>query len=192
MGTSRVAFWVFAVICWPDSAGAQLDDELRARLERADQETVRLQPSNFIGPPNAVKATLSRLGCRIPQPWGDSKPRNLIRGEFMEAGRLQWAALCSRDRSSAIMVIDEKGLVRAELASRPDRGYLQGIGNGKIGFSRQLTPVGRDFILARYRAYGGQEPPAIDHEGIDDSFLGKASIVLYFHEGNWLDLTGSD
>ena len=192
METNHVAFGIFALMCCMDSGVAQLDDELQARFERADLETVRLQPANFVGPPEPVKATLSRLGCRIPQPWGDSKPRNLICGEFMEAGRTQWAALCSRNRSSAIIVIDENGPVRAELASRPDRGYLQGIGNGQIGFSRQLSPVGRDFILARFRAFGGPEPPPIDHQGIDDSFLGKASIVLYFHEGKWLQLTGSD
>ena len=192
MGTSRVAFWVFALMCWADSGVAQLDGELRARFERADLETVRLQPANFVGPPEPVKATLSRLGCRIPQPWGDSKPRNLIRGEFMEAGRTQWAALCSRNRSSAVIVIEENGPVRAELASRPDRGYLQSIGKGQIGFSRQLSTVGRDFILAHYRAYGGPKPPPIDHQGIDDSFLEKASIVLYFHEGKWLQLTGAD
>ncbi|MCZ6760793.1 MAG: hypothetical protein O7D29_10570, partial [Gemmatimonadetes bacterium] len=79
-----------------------------------------------------------------------------------------------------------------ELASRPDRGYLQSIGNGQIGFSRQLSTDGRELMLAHYRAYGGPKPPPIDHQGIDDSFLEKASIVLYFHEGKWLQLTGAD
>ena len=76
------AFVAFALICWTDSSGAQRDPD----FERADRETVRLQPTNFVGVPEPVKATLSQLGCRIPQPWGtNEKPRNLIRGEFMEA-----------------------------------------------------------------------------------------------------------
>ena len=99
----------------------------------------------------------------------------------MEAGRTQWAALCSRNRSSAIIVVDENGRVRAELASAPDWGHLQGIGGGKIGYSRGLAPVGADFILARYQAYGGPKPPPIDHQGINDAFLEKASNVHYFH-----------
>ena len=180
------AFVAFALICWTDSSGARLD------FERADRETVRLQPTHFVGVPKTVKATLSGLGCRIPQPWGTKKPHNLIRGEFMEAGRTQWAALCSRNRLSAIIVIDKNGRIRAELASVPDLGFLQGIGDGKIGYSRGLAPVGADFILSHYQDYGGQKPPPINHQGINDAFLGKASIVHYFHEGKWLRLTGAD
>ena len=183
------AFVAFALICWTDSSGAQRDPE----FERADRETVRLQPTHFVGVPEPVKATLSQLGCRIPQPWGtNAKPRNLIRGEFMEAGRAQWAALCSRYRSSAIIVIDGNGRVRPALASVSDWGHLQGIGDGEIGYSRGLAPVGADYILSHYQAYGGPKPPPIDHQGINDAFLEKASSVHYFHEGKWLRLTGAD
>ena len=110
----------------------------------------------------------------------------------MEAARTQWAALCSRNRSSAIIVIDENGRVRAKLAAVPDWGHLQGIGDGEIGYSRGLAPVGADFILDRYHAYEGRRLPLIDHKGINDAFLGKASSVHYFHEGKWLRLTGAD
>ena len=181
-------FLALALICWTDSSGAQRDPD----FERADRETVRLQPTHFVGAPKPVKATLSGLECRIPQPWGVKKPHNLIRGEFMEAGRTQWAALCSRNRTSAIIVIDENGRVRAKLAAVPDRGHLQGIGDGKIGYSRGIYPVGSDYILDHYQAYGGPKPPPIDHQGIDDAFLEKASVVHYFHKGKWLQLTGAD
>jgi hypothetical protein len=52
--------------------------------------------------------------------------------------------------------------------------------------------VGRDFIMRHYRAYGAPEPPPIDHHGIDDAFLEKASVTWYFHQGKWLQLTGAD
>jgi len=52
--------------------------------------------------------------------------------------------------------------------------------------------VGREYILSRYRAYGGPKPPTIDHQGIDDAFLEKASVVHYFHAGKWRKLTGAD
>ena len=154
-------FWAFVLSFWMDLSGEQLD------FERADRETVRLSPTHFVEVPESVQATLSLLGCRIPQPWGtNEKPRNLIRGEFMEAGRTQWAALCSRNRSSAIIVTDENGRVRAELASARDKYFLQGIGGGKIGYSRGVYPVGADYILSHYQAYGGPKPPSIDHQGI--------------------------
>ena len=165
--------------------------KIHAAFERADLETVRLQPAHFVGAPEPVKATLSRLGCQIPQPWGESRRRNLIRGEFMEAGRTQWAVLCSRNRSAAIIVIEEDGRVRAKLASRPDWRELQSIGDEQ-GYSRGLSPVGRDFILDTCRAFGGPKPPPIDHQGIDDAFIGKYSSVHYFHEGKWLLLQGAD
>ena len=174
-----------ALLCWPALGVAQLD------FERADRETVRLHPTHFVGVPKTVKATLNGLGCLIPQS-GTNKPHNVIRGEFMKAGRTQWAALCSRNRSSAIIVLDENGRIRAELASAPDRNFLQDIGGGKIGYSRGLSSVGADLILDHYHAYGGSTPPPIDHQGINDAFLEKASIVHYFHEGKWLELTGAD
>ena len=110
----------------------------------------------------------------------------------MEAGRTLWAALCSRNRSSEIIVIDEDGRVRAKLASSSDSSYLQSVGDGQFGYSRGLSPVGRDSILSHYRAYGGPKPPPIDHQGIDDAFVGKYSSVHYFHEGKWLLLKGAD
>ena len=168
----------------------------------ADEEIVRLAPTAFEKIPPAIRKALSDQGCSIPQTWSNAGPRsippsydrphNVVSGEFMEAGRTQWAALCSRNRSSAIIVVDENGRVRAELASAPDRSYLQGIGGGKIGYSRALSPAGADYILSVYQAYGGPKPPPIDHQGIDDAFLEKASTVHYFHEGKWLRLTGTD
>jgi hypothetical protein len=192
MTTSQIAAVFLALLWWTSPAIAQIGDELRARLERADLETVRLRPADFDESPEAVKATLSRLGCRIPQAWGSSESHNLIRGEFTGAGQIHWAALCSRERSSRIIVLDDHGSIQAELASRPDIDLLQGMGDERISFSRQLSAVGREFILSRPRVFGAVEPPPVDHQGIEDSFLGKASTVLYFDAGEWLELRGSD
>ncbi len=62
----------------------------------------------------------------------------------------------------------------------------------KIGYSREITPVGKDFIIRHYIAYGGEKPPPIDDQGIDDAFLEKASVTWYFYDGKWLKLTGAD
>jgi hypothetical protein len=73
-----------------------------------------------------------------------------------------------------------------------DGGYLQVLESDKIGYSREITAVNRDFIMSHYRAYGGPEPPPIDPQGIDDAFLEKASVTWYYHEGKWLRLQGAD
>jgi hypothetical protein len=46
--------------------------------------------------------------------------------------------------------------------------------------------------MRHYRGYGGPQPPPIDHHGIDDAFLEKASITWYFNNGKWLRLQGAD
>lgn len=46
--------------------------------------------------------------------------------------------------------------------------------------------------MGHYRAYGGPEPPPIDHQGIDDAFLEKASTTWYYDGGRWLQLQGAD
>ena len=38
----------------------------------------------------------------------------------------------------------------------------------------------------------GPEPPPIDHQGINYAFIEKASVVLYWYEGQWLCLQGAD
>jgi hypothetical protein len=79
-----------------------------------------------------------------------------------------------------------------EIAKMEDRIFLQGISADQIGFSRSIRPVGKDFTLGHYKAYGGPKPPTIDHQGIDDAFIEKASVTWYFDGGNWLKLTEAD
>ena len=39
---------------------------------------------------------------------------------------------------------------------------------------------------------GSSTPPPIDHQGINDAFLGKASVIEYFLKGKWLEFPGDD
>jgi hypothetical protein len=32
----------------------------------------------------------------------------------------------------------------------------------------------------------------MNHQGIDDAFLEKASVTYYYYRGKWLQLTGAD
>jgi hypothetical protein len=47
-------------------------------------------------------------------------------------------------------------------------------------------------IIRHPMAYGGPKPPPIDHQGVDDEFIEKASSTWYFRGGKWLTLTGAD
>ena len=160
---------------------------------RADAETVRLPPSAFGELPVEVRKDLEDRGCSIPQPYDARSPVNVITGRFTAATAMDWAILCSRDRTSTILVF-RAGSVSdvTELASRQDADFLQGTSTGDAGFSRSLSVANPGYIRRHYEAYGGPQPPPLHHDGIDDGFLGKASIVHYWHEGRWLQLQGAD
>lgn len=179
-----------AVLCFARTAAGQDDDRWRA----ADAATVRLAPSAFPQLPRAVARALTRRGCTVPQASYPAAPHNVISGRFARKGQTDWAVLCSRRGSSAILVFwggTAKSV--AEIARARDASYLQTIdGAGKIGFSRSIGVADRKHILRHYRELGGPKPPPITHDGIENAFVEKASGIHYFHHGRWLRLQGMD
>ena len=170
---------------------AQRDGQ--ARAEEAIGKIRRLPLEAFPELPPAVAGVLRARNCRVPQPSAGGAPRNLIRGEFFTKGEAGWAVLCSVNNSTALLAFrNDRDANPDTVTTSEDRSYLQGLNGDNIGYSHEITAVGRDFIVRHYRAYGGPEPPPIDHHGIDDAFLEKASITWYFHNGKWLRLQGAD
>jgi hypothetical protein len=165
-------------------------------IARADDGIKRLPPSAFPQLPPSLRQALEERGCLIPQLWAGwlpKRPHNVIRGAFLKKNRIDWAVLCSIGGRSTILVFP-KGAAKpaAELASQDDADFVQGVGEGKSGFSRGIGVAGRRHILEFYEAYGGPKPPPLDHQGINDAFAGKASVVRYFYGGEWLELQGAD
>ena len=141
-------------------------------------------PPVFKQLPRELIRELERRRCTVPQVWGSRQPSNVIRGEFLKKGQFDWAVLCSVNMKSSILVFaggsPDNPMTIAELE---DMNVLQGVGKGQIGYSRQIMPVGEKYILDHYHAYGGPKPPPLDHLGIDDAFVEKGSVVLYFYQG---------
>jgi hypothetical protein len=163
------------------------------KFREADLQVTRLGPSAFPELPMNIRRELERQGCTIPQVWEDRKPHNVIKGEFIRRGQIDWAVLCSLNRISSVLIFRNASEQNpSELAREADIEKLQGVGGDVIGYSRAISSVGRQFIVDHYRAYGGPKLPPIEHQGINDAFVGKASVVHYFHAGNWLQLTGED
>jgi hypothetical protein len=167
--------------------------EVKFDWDAAARNIRRLPVSAFPGLPASVAAVLTARQCTIPQPFGDRRAHNAIRGEFFAKGEMSWAVICSVDgRSSILAFRNNHDASPAVLAMAEDRGYLQGIGGDEIGFSREILPVGQSAIMSYYRAFGGPQPPSIDHSGIDDAFVGKASVIWYYYRGKWMALQGAD
>ncbi len=171
---------------------AAAEAKQQALFTEAERKILRLPVDAFPQLPATVAKVLESRKCMVPQP-DDTGARNVIRGEFIARGEMGWALLCSVNESSTLLVFrNDTDEAPQALATSEDRNYLQGLGGDKIGFSHEITAVGHAFILRHYRAYGGPQPPPIDHHGIDDAFLGKASTTWYFHAGRWLQLQGAD
>ncbi|MGA2147560.1 MAG: hypothetical protein ABSH49_21645 [Bryobacteraceae bacterium] len=186
-----VSFAFFSVIA--TSIRAQPPGDLSHKLDDAERHVSRLPPTAFPELPGNVVRALQRRGCTIPQDAFTYQPHNVIKGEFARSGQVDWAVLCSIKGVSSILVF-WKGSEKspAEIATMEDRIFLQGITAGKVGYSRRIEPVGKDFIMRHYQSYGGPKPPPMDHQGIDDEFIEKASVTWYFYRGKWLKLTGAD
>ena len=60
--------------------------------------------------------------------------------------------------------------------------------------SRRITTATPGTIRRLYADFGaGSKPPfALDHDGIEDSFVEKASVVRYRNAEKWTELIGYD
>jgi hypothetical protein len=176
---------------WQAEQQAQRD--WQARAAEAIGKIRRLPMEAFPQLPTAVAAVLRARNCRVPQPTPEGAPRNVIRGDFFAKGEAGWAVFCSANNATALLAFrNDRDTNPDTVNTSEDRSDLQVLDGDRTGYSREITAVGRDFIMRHYRAYGGPEPPPIDHHGIDDAFLEKASVTWYFYRGKWLRLQGAD
>jgi hypothetical protein len=153
----------------------------------------RLGVGDYPELPSGVAAVLRSRHCTIPQPNREGPARNVIQGEFFGKGEKGWAVLCSSGGKSSILVFrNNHDSSPDEIAESPDDRFLVDTGHGSTAYLREISAVDRKFIFRHYRAYGGPKPPPIDHNGIDDAFLEKASVTWYRYNGKWIELQGAD
>lgn len=164
------------------------------RWQAAETAIKRLSPSAFPQLPGVIQRELQARGCAIPQVWLNPRPHNVISGKFVRATQRDWAVLCSRNGASSVLVFWGGSVAStSEIGKADDRTFLQEIdGNGKIGFSRSIRAVGRDYLLGSCTWADKPRPPQVDHQGIEDMFIEKASSVHYRYRGQWFTLQGAD
>jgi hypothetical protein len=159
----------------------------------ADKNVIRLSPKEFTQLPKQIVKDLENRGCIIPQSYAENKKHNVIRGEFRQKGQKDWAILCSQKRISSILIYWNGSIKKvSRISPAEDSTYLQKIDKEKIGFSRIIDVSDAKYIYDHYKAYGGPKPPKITHDGIIDAYAEKASTVLYYHRGKWMELQGAD
>lgn len=164
-----------------------------AEVEYFHSRVQRLSPAEFPDLPAALSNELIKRECLIPQPGSRWPFGNLVRGEFFAAGQESWAVICSRNRKAQILAFrsasDNQPVVVEEFDDPVCMGEERECG---MLYGTNINAVGREYILEHHEAFGGPVPPPIDHQGINVGYWEKASHVRYFHEGEWLTLTGAD
>jgi hypothetical protein len=191
----RWRVWGISLFAWVLTASSTVGAQFtRADWLRADTATTRLNPSAFPSLPSQVRTALERRGCTIAQPSNADHPQNVVSGEFTDVKQTDWAVLCSRERRSAILVFRGGHSAQVdELADEADLQYLQvTTGNREIGYSRLLAVATPRTIRQRIRLRGAAKPRVTDHDGIESTFVGKASVVWYCLGSKWIRLSGSD
>jgi hypothetical protein len=152
-----------------------------------------LEPVAFPALPADVRADLAMRGCKVPQSYPDTVPHNVVRGQLTAAGQTDIAVLClARDTATILVYRQERADDVVELEPRAESEYRQVVPGGTLEFSRALGVATPEFIRSRRLAWGGPTPPPLDHDGVNDIYVGKGSVVWYWHRGRWLQLQGSD
>src|SRR5262245_41171779 len=195
-GEFDMYFLLLLTIIWESSVVALVFPPLHSESIKTKGETKgfkRLPPSAFRQLPLEIAVSLERRACVIPQYWNNRPPHNVIKGEFMRKGQMDWAVLCSRNGSSSILVFWNGSLQSvSEIAKGPDRHYVGTIAAHEPVYYRAIRSASSAYILDHYRAYEGPRPAVITHQGIEDGDMEKGSIIHYRYRGKWLELPGAD
>jgi hypothetical protein len=178
-------------------AKVKADSERVARGFPSDAELSamvrRLPPDSLDSIPVKVRATLKERGCLIPQPF-ETELKNAVRGAFTAKGAVEWAVVCSIEGASQVLFIaSQTGAVVDSLARGGDTNWIQGIGDGKWGYSLVInTFPGSPLAHRKIDDDGTPIPQPIDHDALDVGFLEKASVAYYRAGGNWYRVLTSD
>ena len=165
----------------------------------ADPRTVpKLPPDRFRSAPAEIRADLTQRGCRIPQNQlaDDAHPNNLVSGQFRSAHSRDWAALCSRDDVSFLIVYWNGAAKDPWIGnSSADENWMQWMGPAEgWSYSRSIGTAEPGRIRRLNEAFGdpGTLPEPLEHDGIEEAFAGKASIISYWLHDRFVELTGMD
>jgi len=178
-----IALCALALLCLGASAGA--------RARPSPDSIRRLVPAAFPVLPVSIRRDLETRRCRVPQPWGDQQvPRNVIHGSFTAARLDEWAVVCSVRDTSQILVyrvgVDRAAAPVDSLLRESDVGWMQGEGGDRWGYSRLIQVRSLGKIRAwRHDIDGHVIPQPVDHDAIEQPFVGKSAEAFYFAAGRW-------
>lgn len=149
---------------------------------------IRLLPvSSFPDLPAAVAAELRRRQCMIPQSFEARQPENVIHGALRSPGSSDWAALCSSQGATTLLVFFAGEFESpTALRTQSDTAWL-GAEPGSSVFGSAWGIAVRSAAELR-SSPDLRRTAAIDHDAIDDARLERSFTIHYFKAGQWISL----
>jgi hypothetical protein len=167
-------------------AGPEVDWNAEAK------NITRLSPLDFTEVPEPIRKALDKEGCAIPQTM--LSPRhNVVHGEFVQKGQVDWVALCSKQGASSLFFIwGGKATCPNRIGASDDKDFLQGVRDEKVAFSRRIDAISKEGLKYKYDRRPAKAPKDMDHDALRDAFLEKASSILYCSNNKWVPRGGDD
>jgi len=146
---------------------------------------IRLLPvSSFPQLPALVAKELDERGCMIPQTYAAGGPENVINGSFERPGSDDWAALCSVRGSTTLYVFFQSDISHPiALRRQPDDKWLGVEWSFDYGSAWGILTV---------PARAMPRTDKMDHDGIEDAFVERSSVIHYYRHGHWTSLESDD
>ena len=148
-----------------------------------------LPPSGFPELPSSVAGELDRRACRIPQK-ERRKRGNVIQGEFLKPGKMDWAILCTTKEATSLLVFEigsEQAPTEIERRGSAERWSIMPVNEQTLA----------EYLSAWKRSIAR---PKLDHQGISsgigprDPTSGRFSdaaaegTIFYFDGKAWTKL----
>lgn len=147
----------------------------------------RLTPATFADAPPSIRQALADEACRIPQAWGHEGPHNIIQGAFATAEQTDWAALCSRNGASEVLLF-WGGPIRCPPLPGPrqDSDYLrETAGDGQL-FARALASVPAGLLAQYWTSPDARSGTTPTHDAIADAVQEGDATAFYCDNGRWV------
>ena len=153
---------------------------------------VRLSPMEFEYVPLPVRKQLTEMGCTIPQVSSNihggyvGQKHNIVSGQFATPEQTDWAAICSRNGRSSVVVLwgGSVNCKSAVTAARRDSSMME--------FDRLVLRL----LPWRKGLYNSDKeagvPETRTHDALNYAILERAAVAYYCHEGEWLRFITSD
>jgi hypothetical protein len=168
---------IFAVVPLLFVAATADAQALPEEFRKAWPDFRYLEPKQLRQVPAPVRADLEARGCRVPMFTKWDGPHNAISGQFLQAGRQDWAVLCASDGKTTILVYPG-GAADAVQPLRSEESD-----------PRRFLHAVSAFVLSKraLRDQQGELPvQSFDHDAIEDGPIGEPGRVVYHRAGEWM------